>query len=461
MSNDTKKPRITKESGKEYKKGDMVINQIVVRPVDRSPKDISTVQNGLTAAESPYYPNRTRLYDLYDDIQRDGHLTGIISKRIDAVLNKTIYFEKAGKKVDEMDDVIQSEVFQEVIAKILESKFWGISGLEFIPGAELCFEEIPRKHIKPEKGVIAIEQSALEGSDYEGVSNIWVIGKKKDLGLLLKCAPYALWKRGDMADWAQYVEIFGQPVRIMKYDAYDLKTKMELQEVVNEAGSSLALLIPKQADFDMKDGKQSNGDGALQEKLMNACNNEMSVIILTNTETTTSSASSGYAQAKEHGKQQIEVSKSDLKFVKNKLNSTKFLNILKSYGLPVEGGRFVFKKEFDINVVTQQINVLSIVSAKVPVDDDTWYDTAGLSKPANYNELKAKMDEEKQAIATEQKKAEKDNQGSNGNSQKDKSGNKGGAKDKNKQKLSADQKQSFWNKLRAELADFFDPAHKD
>lgn len=64
----------------------------------------------------------------------------------------------------------------------------------------------------------------------------------------------------------QYVEIFGQPVRIMYYDVYDTSTKQELK-ILTESGNSLAIMLPKQAEFEMKDGKTSNANGDLQKHL--------------------------------------------------------------------------------------------------------------------------------------------------------------------------------------------------
>lgn len=374
------------------KNAPLVIQELNVMSADRSRKDVGDWRSAHQAAEAIHFPNRVRLYDLYDDIMLDGHLTGIIGKRMDAVLNKNLYFEKDGKRVDVLDDLIESTKFTDVIRAILETPLWGISGMEFIPGRIFDWKPIPRKHIKPEKGIITYEQYGEDGVDYRGISNIWVVGKPRDLGLLLKCSPYALWKRGGMADWSQYVEIFGQPVRIIKYDSYDQKTKMELRQVLDESGSSLALMIPKQADFDMKDGKQSNGNGELHEKFKAACDAEMSIIVLGNTETTTSSKSSGYAQSKEHGKQQLEITKSDLKYVRNMLNEPEFLAILKSYGYPVEGGRFRFEKEIDLDALKNRLSIDKEVSGKVPVADDYWYETYGIPKPDNYEELKAAKD---------------------------------------------------------------------
>jgi len=421
----------------------LVVQDIRVMSADRSRKDIGDFRNALQAAESIHYPNRVRLYDLYDDITLDGHLTGILEKRIEAVINKNLYFADAsGKRVDAMDEVIESEVFREILMLIMQTPAYGLSGLEFIPGPELKFKEIPRKHIKIENKVIAYNQNDADGKPYESIKNIWVLGKEKDLGYLLKCSPYALWKRGDMADWSQYVEIFGQPVRIVYYDAYDTKTKMEVKQVLDESGSSLALMIPKQAQFEMKDGKQSNGNGELQEKFKQACDNEMSIIVLGNTETTTSSKSSGYAQSKTHGQQQIEKTKSDLKYVKGKLNSKQFLDILKSYGLPVEGGKFKFEKELDIQALVSRLSIDKEVSAKVPISDDYWYETYGIPKPDNYAELKAKQEADKAAVQQQFQTSDKPR----------KNTEKKGKQDTTEEVLMGN---SFWANLKSVLSDFF------
>ena len=99
----------------------------------------------------------------------------------------------------------------------------------------------------------------------------------------------ALYKRGGMSDWAQYIELFGQPVRVIKYDSYDEQTKAELKKILDESGSSLSIMIPRQTDFEIKDGKQTNCDGNLQLSFIKAMNEELSITVLGNTETTTSS----------------------------------------------------------------------------------------------------------------------------------------------------------------------------
>jgi len=263
----------------------------------------------------------------------------------------------------------------------MQTLLWGISGLEFVPGNTLDVRPIPRKHIKPDLGIIAYEQTGNEGIPYAALENVWVMGDDDDLGLLLKCAPYTLYKRGGLADWAQFIEIFGQPVRVMKYDGYDEQTRAELKKLLDESGSSLSIMIPRQADFEIKDGKQANGDGKLQMEFIKALNDELSVIILGNTETSTSNNYSGYAQAKIHQEEQHEITLSDLAYVANTLNSDKFLSILASYGYPVAGGKFTFVKNLDLKYLKDRMEIDKEIAQVVPIPTQYWYDTYSIPMP--------------------------------------------------------------------------------
>lgn len=377
----------------------IIINDFTQVAPDRSRKDIKALRQAIEAAETPIMPSRVALYDLYhDNITIDGHLSGILNKRRDTVRNKALQFVNAeGRVVDKLTPLIASEAFYRLCGHIIDSEFWGISGVQFLAGDKFNFIEIPRKHILAERGEIARNLYDVTGTPVADIPGAWIIGQPDNLGRLLTCMLYAIYKRGGLGDLAQYVEIFGQPIRIIHYDAYDTRTRDELRKMAQQAGSSLVMMIPKQAQFEMLDGKSSNGNGELQRTFINTCNEEMSIAILGNTESTASSASSGYAQAKEHGKQQQEIIKADMKLLLNTLNSDYFLGILALYGFPVEGGHFVFAQDIDLSALTQRINIDIQLADRVPIDDDYWYNTYGIPKPDNYNELKAKLEETKQA----------------------------------------------------------------
>ena len=382
------------------------INEINIQQVQRKKLQVHEWRDAHQTAESRYAPNRSWLYDIYDDILLDGHLTGILDKRWDTILNKHLVFKgKDGKEIDGFSDLIRSVAFRNVCREILETQGWGITGIEFEPGPKFAPRIIPRKHINTKYQVITIDQNGQEGIDYTKAMNIMVLGEPEDLGMYLKCAAYVIYKRNGLADWAQYISIFGQPVRVMKYNTNDIQAKVELKKTLDKSGSSLALMIPNTVDFDLKDGKQSNGDGALQNKFSDYCDKQLSIIVLSNTETTTHDGKTGTGgKSQVHKEQQEERSKSDMFYLLSQINSDQFKLILKSYGYKVEGGSFINTQEISIEYLAQRILIdKELVAMGVPLDDDYFYETYGCPKPDNYDELKAKLEEMNEAIAKQLK----------------------------------------------------------
>lgn len=377
-------------------KGKAISAMLDERSPDRTPKDMGNFINAQRAASRPYQPNRSMLYDIYEIVMEDLHLSGIIQKRIDAVLNADIIFSKKNVEDETFSTLCKSEAFRDTTEEVMKALFWGNSGMQFMIGKEYSFYEIPRKHIKPDEFMITWQQSGGEGISYKEDPFIWVIGGRKDFGLLFKCAAYVLLKRGNWADWAQFIELFGMPVRIVYYNINDPQSKIEARKALSDTGGALELLLPEGVQLDMKDGKGGTANGELQDKFRKAINEELSVCILGNTETTTSSKSTGYAQSKTHADQQFEVTQSDLVYVINKLNSKEYLNILRSYGYNVDGGAFEVKQERDPDKVIKKLTVIEKVKKLgVPVDDDEVYETSGVSKPKDYDKQKAKMEEER------------------------------------------------------------------
>ncbi|NDC41505.1 MAG: DUF935 family protein, partial [Chitinophagia bacterium] len=179
--------------------------------------------------------------------------------------------------------------------------------------------------------------------------------------------------------WAEFIELFGQPIRIIKYDSYDTQTRAELRQALEESGSSLSLMLPRQADFEMVNGKEGNSDGSLHNNFLKMLNDEMSVIVLGNTETTSASSSSGYAQSRIHLQQQYEITRNDLAYVVAALNSPQFLSILSSYGYATAQGHWQFAREMDIEYLAQRITIDRQVAEMVAIPASYWYNTYGIA----------------------------------------------------------------------------------
>ena len=338
---------------------EIILSDIYVRSPIRIKYEIDTWQTALKAAEMRQYPNRTRLYDIYNQVLLDGHLTGVISKRILSVINQQITYQNAsGEEIEEMTPIINSAVFRRIMTTIMETPLWGVSGIEFIPGKQLAIRTVPRKHIHPKTQIISVEQNIQdEGWDYTKLDKVWIIIDDPEyLGLLNQCTGLVLYKRGAISDWSNFIEIFGQPVRVAKYDPFDAGTESKLQQLGEETGNLLFMMIPKTVDFEIMDGKSANGNGDLQSNFVKAMNDEISIIVLGNSETTGNSGTGSQAKSKTHSDQQKELIKADIYYLQSKLNDPHFIKILQSYGLPlVQGGKFNVTTEVDIAYAAQKV----------------------------------------------------------------------------------------------------------
>lgn len=363
-----------------------VMSPMFVQQTQRRTLDMATYLSALQAAESRSSPNRTMLYDMYTHCLADGHLMGVLNKRLDSVLNKPVFYKNAkGEVVEAMNNNLNSYEFRQVKRLILESIMWGISGLEFIPGDTMEVRSIFRKHIKTKTQLIVRQQNELNsGIDYTKLDNVWIIGEDEDLGLLHSACMYVIYKRNALSDWANFIQIFGMPMRIAYYDAQDKTTALALQATLDSMGSAMALVIPKQAEFKLEDGKTSNANGDLQAQFVDKMDQQISVLILGNTETTTQTGSKGNnAKAQTHQQQQNELLKSDMALLQAYLNDPHFHKIMQSYGWPVvEGGSFEFNKDVDIAFLKDRAEVDKIlVEAGVKIGEDYFYETYNLPKP--------------------------------------------------------------------------------
>jgi hypothetical protein len=371
-----------------------VSRQMVVRTIDRSPKDILTLQTSLIAAESVYYPNQERLFDLYEDVLRDTFLKGIIRKLIAQIINKNLLFTKNGEPVPGMDKIIKSKVFKDICREILWTPFWGINGMEFVPGEKIKFNLVPKKHIKIKTQKITYEQFGLtEGIDYTKAANIWILGDEHviggngsthDMGLLLICGYWVLLKKGVISDWAQYIQIFGSPAIVIKYKGFDKQAKDAADTVLDNIGSSNRVTIPEEMGVEFVEAKNTSGSGGAQDTFRQAANEELSILILGNTETTGHGKNGTGAKSQTHSEQQLEIIRDAMDYAIGQLNSDRFMSILKSYGLPVEGGEFEFDKEVDIAYLEKKMPIdIAFITAGFPVSKKYVREHYALPEPEN------------------------------------------------------------------------------
>lgn len=335
-----------------------ISTQIIVQPVVRTVHDVAAWRSALRMADNG---NRTKLYDLYSDILLDGVLADAIDKRIDAVKDADLSFTIDNKDVDVMYDLMDTVEFEELIGEIMMAKFWGISVDEFDFDEDRAFRftSINRKHIRPKLKEIVRQQTDDRGISYAGDDRVIQWGKDDDLGLLLKVSPLVIYKRGGFGDWAQFVELFGMPLRIGKYSAMDEASRRELIRAFETAGSAPYLVIPKETEA-TQEANAASGNGLLYKEFRQACTEEILITILGQTMTTVDGSS--LAQGQVHMAVQEKKHRADRRFVERMLNRY-FVPMLIRRGYPVTGGKFRYmdaKRELEVHEIIQLSDILPI-----------------------------------------------------------------------------------------------------
>ncbi|WP_286882949.1 phage portal protein family protein [Sphingobacterium sp. UBA5980] len=376
-----------------------IVQNITVQSANRQKTDITNWRNATRSAES-LVPSRVYLYDLYHDYcTTDGQIIAVWGKRQDAITTANWEFtDRDGNPVDEINEIIDCIGFEDLLKEIIDSKAWGYSMCEssFFTNEngmnEFSLYSIPKKHMRPEKGQIARQQHDQEGTNInDGIyaKTIMQFGKPKDLGLFLSASMYAIYKRGDIADWAEFIEIFGRGIIDAEWDGFDEGQRRALAKAIQEMGGGGTIIRPAGTKVDIKNNT-GNANGELQDKFRTAMDGYISKVLLGSTETTDSSKSSGYAQAEIHSKSDEKKNESDLNFVRRCLNS-QFIRILKAAGFDTKGGTFVIKKDKNLDKSAFDIHKSMRNDLKIPIDDDFFYEEYGVRKPDDYEKLKNEL----------------------------------------------------------------------
>lgn len=382
----------------------IVIQKIDVRKPMRTEQDIPAWRQAVRSAEG-INPRRKLLYTLYTDVDGDGHVESVVGKRKDAVVAANWQFlDKDGKPVDAVNQLIDTIGFDDMLNEIIGARFWGYSIFEptfwkSLDGTwEMSAGLLPRYHYRVEAGIISYDAIGDEGVNIrEGryLKTVMEVGKVDDLGLYMKAAPYYVLKRGGLGDYAAFIQTFGNPIIDATWDGVDETQRQKLDEALSNIGAGGSIIRPDGTNVSIIENK-THDTGMAHSEFVKLLNTEISKALLGTTETTESSSSSGYAQSKTHGEADERKHDNDITYTRKVLNS-RFVRILHAHGFDVEGGRFVVQGE-DTELTLKEMFELQSKLVKehnLPVDDDYWYETYKLPKPADYAAMKKNTEENK------------------------------------------------------------------
>ncbi len=366
------------------------VKTIILTQARRGSLDIGDYTSAIKSAGSVDFPKWCNLYDIYEDVLTDGHLSAVIQKRKSPILNTPIEFKRGGK-VDEVIGVqLRSPWFRNFLDDLLDTIQYGTSTMQFFRNGEwIGYDLIPRKHVNPVKRIILRRQTDITGDSFDDYADLVSIGSPRELGLLAKAAPYVIYKRNAMADWAQFIELYGHPLREGIYDGWDDDARKKMTEDLYNMGGSAVILHPVGTEIKIHDAGSKAASSDLYKSFLQFCNDEISKLELGNTLTTEVGDKGTQALGTVHQSVEDKIERSDREFVLNVLNY-ELTDIFTNLGMNTSGGEFAFVVPQNKDLSARIQIDMQLKNMGLPIADEYLYETYGIEKPKNYEELKEK-----------------------------------------------------------------------
>lgn len=309
--------------------------------------DIKAWRRACQAAVDVERPNRVRLYDIYDDVELDNHLSGSIGQVNGFV--KCRSFKLSNEKGDADTEALRflNQVwFKDLLDYLLEANYWGHSlielgdvttmadGLMGYDGVRL----IPRRHVVPEYHRVTKMPGDdwRNGVDYrEAPYSDWLIeaGKSDSLGLYRKAAMQTIPKKYALTFWDTFAEMFGMPIRIARTSSRDDGERKKVAKMMDEMGSSFWGVFGDDTDIEFVES--SKGDAYnVYDRRIDRANSELSKLVLQ--QTMTIDDGSSYSQSETHMSVFRNLIEAYCDIIRDIVN-TQLLPRMVRHGFPVKG----------------------------------------------------------------------------------------------------------------------------
>jgi len=302
-------------------------------------------------------PNRTRLYNIYRDVEADLHLSGCVDQRKGFVMSRSFKLSKPdGSPDEEAVKLFNTTWFKDLMDYCLDANYWGFSlielgdvttdgnGLMKFDGVTL----IPRKHVIPEKGrVVHYENEAWQsGIDYHQPpfrDRLIEAGRKDNLGLYLKAATQTIPKKNTFGFWDNFGEMFGIPFRVAKTTSRDSKDLDEIENMMNKMGSAGWGIFPEGTEIEIKETAKGDVYNVFDKRIDRA-NSELSKLVIL--QTMTIEDGSSLSQSQTHLQILQNLIEKDADRFRDIIND-QLLPLMVKHGFPVKGLTFDWDYSID------------------------------------------------------------------------------------------------------------------
>lgn len=335
----------------------------------RNRQDILSYRQALQAAEQVVFPSRLRLLEIYQQIDMDAHLTAVVSaRRLKAVGQHWRLVSASGEQNVEAEAYLRGAWFRQFLEHAFDSILYGFSLVQLegidadgmVSGVSL----VPRQLVKPESGQVVALPAQNAGVSFEDDEWVVPVGRPHDLGLYSKAAPYCLYKANSLQAQAQFVELFGMPLRIGRVNAGDAERARAMYRSLTNMNGAGVIVLDHDDQVEFQQAGNSGVNGAVYQALIGYLDEQISKLVLG--QTMTADSGSSRSQAEVHERVADVYLAADLQLLTHAVND-ELLPRLAQLGIPVADLRFeFFEQENTDELLTQVMQLLQTGQYTVP-----------------------------------------------------------------------------------------------
>jgi hypothetical protein len=360
---------VTVAQPKKSKLGETIQDQQIFR----ARQNIADWRQAIDFAEQITTPNRIELIRIYNDIILDPHLSAVIQTRKINITGKGHNILNANGEFDEESTkIFQSSWFRKFTELAMDSLFWGTTLIEFgdIVDNELNdIERIKYENLNPElKLVKKTIYDTSQGTKYDVLPfSKWSVEilEQEKFGLLNKCVPLVIWKKGAVGAWSIRSDIFGMPLRIGKTDTRDEESRGKMIEMMTNMNKATWGVFDLEDTIEFIETSGTAGHDIYKD-LCDKMNGEISKLILGQTGTTDEKAFVGSAEV--HERVGNAYTRSDMDWFTNLVND-KLIPKLTALNVLKEGVVFEFNTKETLSTMQQlEVDKELLKFYTIPVD---------------------------------------------------------------------------------------------
>lgn len=251
-------------------------NLIFPNAPDRTAKDLEYWRESLRQAESPFFPYRTNMQMLFNDTILNEHVRACMLRRRNMTLLRDFEIRDAnGKRLEKWTEYFKNPWFsQKVLPFILDAKFYGYSLIslgDIKNGMFIDPSIVRRTHVSPERMEVMPFLNNPTGYKFNESPyhdwHLWVATPSEDgvstcgMGLLYTIARSEIYLRANTAWNADFVQMFGMPIRELKTNKTEEAERKEAAQALDAMGSNAWILTDMMSDELVIHTSSAQGNG--------------------------------------------------------------------------------------------------------------------------------------------------------------------------------------------------------